>query len=329
MFNQYQKESTDVFKPIKPLQPQQIRLLDWAMGLGGEAGEVLDLLKHIICHQDTQLDKMELAKELGDVLWYVSAIATTCEIDLADVAALNRAKLLHRYQGAYSVEASANRHDAERALKDTPLYRCLEARINNNHNAPVNVIVIGPDGSGKTTLTKKLAEITSMKYIKCDYRQEDKPELAKKLLNDAVDVIYDRFYFPDELIYSAVKNIELDPLYEQQLCSIYNTLQHLNPIFIYVDASLDVLAQRSVSWQDDYVSVEELQAIKGAYKDFLDSLAASTEVPIIMLDTTDIKQNTPAYDDMLRYVIKRIDECRIMYGTPNILKEEGKVNESN
>ena len=329
MFNEYQKESTDVFKPIKPLTPTQTRLLDWCMGLGGEAGEVLDLMKHVICHKDTQLDKMELAKELGDVLWYVSAIATTCEIDLADVAALNRAKLTHRYKGAYSVEASANRHEAEKALKDTPLYRCLASRINGDHNAPLNVIVIGPDGSGKTTLTKKLAEITSMKRIKCDYKQEDKPEVAKKLLNEAIDVIYDRFYFPDELIYSSVKGIKLEQSYEDQIYDICNVLYHLNPVFIYVDASLDTLVKRSISWQDDYISVEELQAIKDAYAEFLASVSMNTNVPIIKVDTMDIVPGTLEYDDLLRAVIKEIDQARVLYGTPNIIKGKEKADESN
>ena len=90
MFNDYQYEASKTFKPTKQLTPEQVRLLDWSTGLGGESGEVLDIVKHGIFHGE-EFNKMELAKELGDVLWYVSAIATTCDIDLGDVAALNRA----------------------------------------------------------------------------------------------------------------------------------------------------------------------------------------------------------------------------------------------
>ena len=321
MFNYYQQESTNIFKPVKPLKPEHVQLLDWCLGLGGESGEVLDLIKHAVYHEDTALDKMELAKELGDVLWYVSAIATTCGIDLADVAELNRAKLNHRYNGAFSVEASANRHEAEKALKDTPIYRCLASRINNDHNAPVNVIVIGPDGSGKTTLTKQLAEITSMKYIKCDYRQEDKPELAKKLLTDNIDVIYDRFYFPDDLVYSRVQNIILEDEYLDNLCNVFPLLQQLNAIIIYVDASLETLKERSKAWADDYIQVAQLHRIKDEYKIILQMFEEDTDIPIIRVDTTDVAVSTPAYDNILRYLVNKIEEYRIKYGTAKISKK--------
>ena len=159
MFNEYQQKSCGTFKPATELNAEQVHLLDWAMGLGGDSGEVLDLIKHAIFHKEKTLDKMELAKELGDVLWYVSAIATTCGIDLADVAVLNNAKLAHRYNNGYSTEDSANRHAKETALKDTAIYKCLKARICNTQNAPLNVIVVGPDGSGKTTFTTAICKV--------------------------------------------------------------------------------------------------------------------------------------------------------------------------
>lgn len=322
MFNYYQQESTNIFKPVKTLQPQQVRLLDWCLGLGGEAGEVLDLLKHAIFHEDTELDKMELAKELGDVLWYVSAIATTCGIDLADIAELNKAKLKHRYNGTYSAEASANRHAKERDLKNTPIYRCLASRICNDHNAPLNVIFIGPDGSGKTTLTTKLADLTGMKRIKCDYRQEDKPRTAINMLNDDVGVIYDRFYFPDELIYSAVKGIPLNDSYKASLYDIWDTLKLVNPVFVYVDADIDELIERSKVWADNYVSVEQLAQIKSEYESFLSSMEIN-KVPIIKIDTTSLAVDTYGYDGMIQFLIEQLNRISAKYGTSNISAEGG------
>ena len=97
-----------------------------------------------------------------------------------------------------------------------------------------------------------------MKRIKCDYRQEDKPRTAINMLNNDVDVIYDRFYFPDELIYSAVKDIPLEDSYRASLYDIWDTLKLVNPVFVYVDADIYELIDRSKNWADYYVVVEHL-----------------------------------------------------------------------
>lgn len=315
MFNEYQAESKGVFKPVKQLTPQSVRLLDWAMGLGGESGEVLDLLKHAIFHKDTELDKMELAKELGDVLWYVSAIATTTGIDMADVAALNRAKLSHRFHGGgFNTAMSADRHAREAQLKDTPWYKCLQARILNTQNAPVNVIFVGPDGAGKTTLTKIIAEQLGMEYHKCDYRQENKPELAKELLNSQIDIIYDRFYYPDELIYSKVKNIPLEEDYYQDLVSVLKELQKVNTVFVYVYANLTELVMRSIAWKDDYVEVDELKQIVAEYEHWLYYMNV-IGMPVIKVDTSACPLDSGVYQDLVTSVCEEILKYKKSYGS--------------
>lgn len=317
MFNEYQQKSCGTFKPATELNAEQVHLVDWAMGLGGESGEVLDLIKHTIFHKEKTLDKMELAKELGDVLWYVSAIATTCGIDLADVAVLNNAKLAHRYNNGYSTEDSANRHAKETALKDTAIYKCLKARICNTQNAPLNVIVVGPDGSGKTTFTTALAERSGMKRIKCDYRQQNKPQLAKQLLTTEIDVIYDRFYYPDEIVYSNVKKIALEKDYLNELLSVFDVLRLVNPVIIYIDAPLDVLVERSKVWADDYVAITDLTNIQAFYDEWLIKMKEAG-VPIIEVDTSKVELGTVEYDTMMNNVIEQLKIQRVMYGTPSI-----------
>jgi NTP pyrophosphatase (non-canonical NTP hydrolase) len=81
-----------------------------ALGLAGEAGEVVDLLKKHIGHGHA-LDVGLLSKELGDVLWYVAALATQHNIDLGDVAEWNIAKLRRRYPEGFSEAASQARID--------------------------------------------------------------------------------------------------------------------------------------------------------------------------------------------------------------------------
>ena len=64
-----------------------------AMGLAGEAGETVDMLKKHIGHGHA-LDLCKLKKELGDVLWYVAALAAEFGITLDDVAEANRLRKL-------------------------------------------------------------------------------------------------------------------------------------------------------------------------------------------------------------------------------------------
>jgi len=74
-------------------------LLHWVLGLNGEAGEVAEKLKKIIRDKDsvvTEEDKVELAKELGDVLWYLAVFANDLGVPLNDIARQNLDKLKSR-----------------------------------------------------------------------------------------------------------------------------------------------------------------------------------------------------------------------------------------
>jgi NTP pyrophosphatase (non-canonical NTP hydrolase) len=76
-------------------------LLHWVLGLNGEAGEVAEKLKKIIRDKNGEIseaDKQELAKELGDVLWYLAVFAHDLGVSFDEVAAKNIKKLADRKQ---------------------------------------------------------------------------------------------------------------------------------------------------------------------------------------------------------------------------------------
>ncbi len=80
------------------------------MGLAGESGELIDHLKKWVGHGH-DLDRAYLTMELGDILWYISEIATVTGIDLGEVAQINERKLQMRYPKGFSIERSRNRED--------------------------------------------------------------------------------------------------------------------------------------------------------------------------------------------------------------------------
>lgn len=79
-----------------------------ALGLAGEAGEVVDIAKKWF-GQGHPLDLGKVKNELGDVLWYISALACSLDISLEEIATANVEKLRKRYPNGFSVEASLNR----------------------------------------------------------------------------------------------------------------------------------------------------------------------------------------------------------------------------
>ena len=64
-------------------------------GLGGETGEVLEVLKKII--RDGKFDRAHLVEELGDVLYYLTMVSTYYKISLEEVMFGNVSKCNKRY----------------------------------------------------------------------------------------------------------------------------------------------------------------------------------------------------------------------------------------
>ena len=83
-------------------------LINGALGLCGESGEVADIVKKSI-FQGHPLDAAHLAKELGDVAWYVAVTAYAIGYDLETILQMNVDKLRERYPNGFDPIRSQNR----------------------------------------------------------------------------------------------------------------------------------------------------------------------------------------------------------------------------
>ena len=84
-----------------------------AMGMCGEAGEASELVKKYAYHGHT-IDTEHLARELGDVLWYISYMAHLFGYPLGKIMAMNQEKLAKRYpDGKFDEERSRNREEGD------------------------------------------------------------------------------------------------------------------------------------------------------------------------------------------------------------------------
>lgn len=89
---------------------QMDKVRNGCMGLAGEAGECIDILKkHEFQGHALNVDK--LAEELGDVLWYCAELAAGIGMSLEKVAWKNVEKLRRRFPDGFSTERSIHRTD--------------------------------------------------------------------------------------------------------------------------------------------------------------------------------------------------------------------------
>ena len=109
LFNDYQRQAMRTAN--KNLTADE-KLLNAVMGMCGEAGEAIDLLKKHRA-QGAALDIDRLVKEVGDCLWYIAEFAEASGVSLSEIAQRNIAKLKARYPEGFSEERSNNRAEGD------------------------------------------------------------------------------------------------------------------------------------------------------------------------------------------------------------------------
>ena len=107
--NEYQKLA---MRTLNPALSEKEVLLNGVMGLCGESGEAIDLVKKWMM-QGHELDKAHLAKELGDVAWYLAETATAIGYDLETILQANIDKLKARYPDGFTADRSMHRKSGD------------------------------------------------------------------------------------------------------------------------------------------------------------------------------------------------------------------------
>ena len=103
--NEYQKLAMTTLNPA--LSKKDV-LINGVMGLCGESGEAIDIVKKHLA-QGHPLDKEKLIKELGDIAWYLAETATALDVTLEEVLEGNIEKLRRRYPEGFNTNHSLNR----------------------------------------------------------------------------------------------------------------------------------------------------------------------------------------------------------------------------
>ena len=85
-------------------------LVNSMMGLCGESGEAIDLVKKHLFHKH-ELDREKLIKELGDIAWYLAEAAEALDVPLEEILKANIEKLKKRYPEGFDTARSIHREE--------------------------------------------------------------------------------------------------------------------------------------------------------------------------------------------------------------------------
>lgn len=100
--NEYQTLAMTTLNP--ELDKREV-LINSVMGLCGEAGEAIDIVKKWMA-QGHELDKEHLKRELGDIAWYLAEAATALDVSLEEIFQANIDKLKKRYPDGFDIQKS-------------------------------------------------------------------------------------------------------------------------------------------------------------------------------------------------------------------------------
>ena len=108
--NEYQELA---MRTVNPELDKRDMLINSVMGLCGESGEAIDIVKKWFAHGH-ELDTEHFKKELGDIAWYLAEAATAIGVNLEDILNANIEKLKKRYPEGFEKERSIKRSEDDK-----------------------------------------------------------------------------------------------------------------------------------------------------------------------------------------------------------------------
>jgi len=108
MVTKLAKSGADI---LAEMTPEQMHLIHMAIGISGEAGELLDAVKKASVYQK-EIDRENMIEELGDIEFYMEGLRQGLDITREETLEYNKQKLFKRYQNFdYTNEAAQQRAD--------------------------------------------------------------------------------------------------------------------------------------------------------------------------------------------------------------------------
>lgn len=157
------------------------------------------------------------------------------------------------------------------------------------------IVLLGPDCSGKTTLSQKIAshyglEAIPNRKIRESGHLHHQMALRIRELHFGAPMLLDQWQFPVDIVYESALGAGKSPLMHNY-DRIVEALSYTDILFVYLDASDEAIKERfEERGGDELWSLEQIYKVSAAYRAFM--FPFSYDLPVLKIDTTGKDQNT-------------------------------------
>ena len=90
---------------------------NYCLGMASEVGELVGHVKHVVFH-NWKINRANVIEEMGDIFWYVTALASVLDIEMKEIIEYNIFKLKKRYPNGFKPSDSINREERKPRIKE-------------------------------------------------------------------------------------------------------------------------------------------------------------------------------------------------------------------